>query len=180
MPKLCVIPIGDEHHRILEESMKKEKDDWKAKVVVDHEDFKVDGFLVKDHATSQIDRYKDILHDPPQRKALIQLREKKSSSKGLDWSYRTSPMTIINKNEPYIDNIQRQAGLRVIDKEKFVTARISSAQGTENGRIKDFDVYVKRDAIASKTVRTISTKKHPLLNRNSIECSGPKWETLSS
>jgi hypothetical protein len=161
---------GDEQQRILQEALAKERADWKAKVIVDHEDFKVDGFLVKDRVSSQIDRYTDILHDAPKRIALKSIRKHASSNKKLDWSYGTTPMTIINKNEDYIDNIAK-VGLRVVEKDKFITAK-------ERGEAIDFHRYISTNASAPRIVKLLSTRPVQHGAKTKIEKSGPKWESI--
>lgn len=166
---------GDKKAKILEEAAKKEKEDWKAKVVVDNESFQVGGFLVKEKVTSQQDYSSDILHDKPNTLALKKIRVLKSATKGLDWSYHTTPMSIM-KSGPYIDNIQTTLTLRHENKKNFITAKFSDG---DDSKILDFTRYIPPDASAPRITKLISKKSHPSLDKTSKECTGPKWDALA-
>lgn len=159
---------GDKKAQILKEAAEKEKQLWKSKVIVDHEDFKVDGFLVKDQP-SQTDRLKGILHDEPKTFALKKLRSLKSST-GKDFSYSIAPLSILSV-EPYTEN-PATLSLRKADKTKFITA-------TNGAEPKDFIGYIPVDASAPRVTKLISKRSHLPLDRSSAECSGPKWEAAN-
>ena len=96
---------GDEVARICKEAQQHERELWLSKVKVSDLTFHVSGF---DHAgehekkSSQIDRTHDILKDKPNRIVLKHIRKLKSY-KGKDYSYKTTPLTILS-TEPYIDS----------------------------------------------------------------------------
>lgn len=82
----------------LHERKQQELETWKAKVVVDHLDFKVGGFRVRDRPVP-CDRPRDILKHEPSTKALKHLRERTSSSGRSDYSYAPSPWSLHAQEE---------------------------------------------------------------------------------
>jgi hypothetical protein len=144
--------------------------DWAKKVVVDHTDFKVGGFKVRD-TPLQNDRAKDILKDEPKRLVLKMLYDRVSHT-GKDISHKPTPVTIMNTG-PFVDKAAHTALLRRTDTTKFVTmADLDSADS--KAVPDDFIRHIHRDARAPKLV-TILTKAAqydpPPINK-----SGPKWD----
>lgn len=162
---------GDDALRVMQEAVEKEKAEWKAAVVVDHIDFKVGGYNVRD-TPIQLDRTNDILVGEAKTNALKAIRSAKSST-GKDISYHVAPVTLMNQ-EPYVPNAVSNALLRTKDETKFVTAKLVL---TSEGRPADFQTYVNRDEYASKLTRAVAKKKHEPLDNN-VSRSGPLWDSV--
>ena len=167
--------VGEKKMKLLKEAQENEYKTWKSKIVVDTTDFKVGRLFVTDKITSQVDKLTDILHDEAKRKPLKFIRQMKSSTKGLDWSYQTTPLSILNR-EPYLGNIELLS-LRAVDKKEFVTA--SHNQTDVHGDPKDFIRFIASDATAPRVTKFISSRAIPAQDKSSKECTGPKWEGLT-
>lgn len=171
---------GASQAKLLAEDKAKELADWEAKVKVDHLDFKVGGYCVRDKPI-QADKCNDILQGEPKRLALQKLRTMKSST-GRDLSYQTTAMSILG-TESYLDNPGKTLLARSSDPSKFITTTsMAMTKGAEGagGVGKDFTLFIKNDANDSKLSKAIYKRQHPPLDINSSERSGPKWETPSS
>lgn len=179
---------GDDQARIVAEAMEKEKADWQAKVVVDSLDFKVGGMKVRDRPI-QMDRATDILHDEAKRETLKHLRELKSH-RGKPLGYTTAPLSLFSQEE-YAPNSGNSL-LRTSDPSKFITMALTglgvspsnTTMKTDDSPPKresfpntlDFQRYIHADTNKSKIVSMVAKRKHPAQDRNSNECTGPRWE----
>jgi hypothetical protein len=175
--------------RIMEEAQAKEVADWKSKVVVDHIDFKMSGFKVRDKPIL-CDRGNDILQGEPKQKALIHLRELKSLG-GKDYGYKTTPLSML-ADEPFSDGATGDRALaRVTDKLKFITTRelaiktvlsgstVDTNDTTDDKPVtgEDFKLYIKSDQ--NKSIDAILSKNpkgyDPTGKRLAYPKVGPKW-----
>lgn len=168
---------GAEALRLVQEAQEKEKADWKSKVVVATEDFKVGGFSVRDRPI-QMDRAGDILDGEVKHHALKHLRSLKSTT-GKDFGYQTAPVSIITVC-PYAakpKETPKEILTRVSDETKFITAKDPLGPSfTVSGRPKDFQHYINRESAAPQLYRAVARRKHlPLDGRE--ERAGPKWDT---
>lgn len=140
----------------MEAEAKEEKQAWLDKVVVDHLDFKVDGYSMKDTPATQLARQSDILHDDPQRLALKQIRTLTSPNLGKDWGYTTTPASVINSG-PYEDP-QGNPLQRKENKKKFVTA---TAEILRTGAApQDFVRYISGPAGQRTVFDATAKRKH--------------------
>lgn len=179
---------GVKAQKIMEEAQAKEVAEWKSKVVVDHIDFKMSGFKVRDKPIL-CDRGNDILQGEPKQKALKQLRELKSLG-GKDYGYKTTPLSML-ADEPFADNaVGDRALARVTDKSKFITTReiaartLMESQSTEAtdtiepGIGEDFRLYIKSDQ--NKSIDAVLSKTpagyDPTGKRLAYPKAGPKWD----
>ncbi len=160
--------IDEEKARLMAETAAKERADWQSKVAVDHLDFKMSGFKVRDKAIPA-DRANDILKSEPKRIALQKLRTM-TTLRGKDIGYTTTPLSIMNA-EPYVPNAAAKALVRGEDSSKFVTAQLGS-----DARPQDFLRYINADGQNAKVLSVLAKKKHPPQDRNSAECTGPRWD----
>jgi hypothetical protein len=144
-----------------------------SKVVVDDLAFKIGGFLIKD-TPNPVERTRDILKDPPKRKELKFLRTRKSAHTGRDFSLVTPPFTIINVGE-YKGNAGEKMLMRTSDKTKFITS-----QKLETGTGPDFIRFIAMNARVPKSQKLIWKRKAPPQDRNSAECTGPRWESAGN
>jgi len=166
---------GDELTKLLEKEAEQEKDKWLEKVVVEHLDFKVDGYGQKDKPSTQLARQSDILHDDPKRIALKQIRTLKSTTRGLDWGYTTTPASILNEG-PY-ENPQGNPLQRTEDKKKFVTA---TQEVLRNGTIpEDFVRYISGPAGESTVFDVISTREHRSVESKKTESKKTSYWDLA-
>ena len=155
---------GEKQAQLVAEAMEQEKKQWADKVVVDSHSVKVGGFKVRDRAI-QVDRTSDILKDPPRRKELHHLRNRKSH-RGADWGYTTAPLSLLNTNEPFVSNAAANALVRKVEHHKFITAReedfakglgtlaLTKTEGDATGKVGTLDLSATAD---SKPTRS-STK----------------------
>lgn len=183
--------VGDAQRKIIEEAQAKEKEDWDKKVVVDHMDFKMCGFKVRD-VPVRMNRANDILHGEPQKEALKYLRTRESH-KGKDYSLKAAPLSIMG-SEPFVSNAAANALVRQTDPSKFITARhntmslsddigagtLGSSSTSNIGPPKDFIRYIHKDANSSRIMSVLAKTKIPPLDANSSEKTGPRWEPPSS
>eukprot|EP01034_Spumella_vulgaris_P034753 gene34753-42863_t len=161
--------IDKEKARLMEESAAKDREDWQSKVVVDHLDFKMSGFKVRDKAIP-VDRTSDILKSEPKRLALVKLRNA-TTAKGRDIGYGTAPLSLMN-SEPYVQNATTKALVRGEDNTQFITAKLNITG--VGGTPQDFVRYINNDAENAKVLSVLSKKKHP--SQDSHERTGPRWE----
>lgn len=169
---------GEEKTKILEDAKAQEKAEWEAKVVVDHTDFKVGGYNVRDFPI-QADRTNDILKGEANRLALKQLRDRKSH-KLTDFSYKPAPLSMFSTG-PYVQNEAANALVRTTNKTKFITASMQNSSDSTSVNLEDFKLYIHKDANSTPLMAAIAKRKHPPLDKaNSKECVGPKWEAPSS
>lgn len=138
-------------------------------MVVDHTDFKMSGFKVRD-VPIQHDRAKDILKDEPKKMALKMLY-KRESFKGKDYSYKPTPISIMNTG-PYQENAATNALLRRTDTTKFVT--MADVDTDDSKAVpQDFVRHIHRDARAPKLLTLIT--KGSEVTPAPLEKVGPKW-----
>ncbi len=168
-----VFNAGDDGAAEEEAAVKAEKELWMSKVVVDDLAFKIGGFLIKD-TPNPVERTRDILKDPPKRKELKFLRTRKSAHTGRDFSLVTPPFTIINVGE-YKGNAGEKMLMRTSDKTKFITS-----QKLETGTGPDFIRFIAMNARVPKSQKLIWKRKAPPQDRNSAECTGPRWESAGN
>jgi hypothetical protein len=165
---------GENQRKIIEEAQAQEKEEWANKVVVDTHDFKVGGFRVRDKPIV-VNRCQDILKGDAKTPALQTLRDRKSHQ-GKDWSYQTTPLTIMNAEE-FVPAAHREKTLmRSHDQTKFITAKIGETH--VSGQPKDFTRYINEYVDKPKMISMIAKKKHPPLDRSQdpVEYSGPRWD----
>lgn len=110
---------GEQQAKIVEEALRKEKQEWLEKVRVDSLTMKVSGFNVRDRPI-QMDRNKDILKDEPQCDALRHLRSR-YSHRGADWSLEPITTCTINNVDGYRPNAAINALVRTTQPQKFIT-----------------------------------------------------------
>jgi hypothetical protein len=90
---------GAKQAKIIADAIAQEKEEWKSKVIVDHTDFKVGGYKIRD-VPIRVDRAKDILKDEPKALFLRQLRVRKDHS-GNAIPYDPAPLAMLS-NGPYV------------------------------------------------------------------------------
>lgn len=166
--------IDEEKARLIAETERREKEEWQAKVKVDHLDFKMSGFKVRDKPLA-VDRASDILKSEPKSVALQKLRTLTSHT-GKDFGYTTTPLSLMNA-EPYVQNAATKALLRMEDSTKFITAPLAAGTGKPP---QDFVRYINNDANNAKVLSVLAKKKHPPQDRNSAECTGPRWDSAAT
>ena len=112
---------GTQQAQIVADAIRKEKEDWTAKVVVDSTTFRVGHLNVRDKPI-QIERAGDILHDEPARRDLKTLRHKTSASTGKIITYGVPPLSMFNE-EPYSPHASKSVTIlaRQDDRTKFIT-----------------------------------------------------------
>lgn len=165
--------VDKEKQRLIEEAAAQEKADWQAKVKVDHLDFKMCGFKVRDKVIPA-ERTTDILKGEAQKLSLQKLRTMTTHT-GKDISYHTTPLSLMSSG-PYVQNAAANALVRQSDSSKFITAK-----QTVNGEPPvDFVRFINTDSTNAKILSVLAKKKHPPQDRNSAECQGPKWEPATS
>jgi hypothetical protein len=170
--------VGDAQRKIVEEAQAKEKEEWESKVVVDHIDFKMCGFKIRDKPL-QMNRTEDILHGEPKKEALQFLRTRESHKK-KDYGLKPAPLSIMNDGE-YIQNQSALALLRKADPNKFITAKIDMSAGSSSGTgppPQDFVRYIHKDANSSRIMSVLAKTKIPAMNDN--EKVGARWEAASA
>ena len=165
---------GDDALQIMEAAIAKEKSDWLDKMVVDHTDFKVGGFKVRDKPI-MVDRIKDILKDEPKTKALVALRTMKSVTSGRDMSYGPTPIGIMTREE-YIPNALSKALVRTKDETRFVT--MTEETKLLNRRPQDFTSFINKDEYAPKLMRAVAKRLHRPINQ--ISSSNDHGEAMGS
>lgn len=144
--------------------------DWAKKVVVEHTDFKVGGYKVRD-TPLQNDRAKDILKDEPKRLVLKMLYDRVSHT-GKNLSHKPTPVTIMNTG-PFVDNAAHTALLRRTDTKKFVT--MADLDSDDSKAVpEDFVRHIHRDARAPKLVTILA--KAAQYDPLPIDKTGPKWD----
>jgi hypothetical protein len=132
--------VGDGQTVVIEEARLKEKALWRSKIVVDDINFKV--ARASSGQPSQIDRYTDILRNPPMTLALKMLH-RKIDSHGRPLGYQTAPLSLMNTgNYDPMSHLNKR-----VDKSKFVSDQ-------------DFKCYIHRDENVSKTYTTEYRRKH--------------------
>jgi hypothetical protein len=155
---------GEKSAQVQKEAEEKEIAEWKSKVVVDHLDFKIGGYKVRDKAI-QMDRTKDILKGEAKEKSLIKIRNLKSHT-GRDLSYAPAPLSLMGTEE-YVPNAASKALLRAEDKTQFITTK-------QTGTASDFTRYIHHSTGKASKQMAISRRQHPPLNAN--EKSGARWD----
>jgi hypothetical protein len=155
---------GEKSAKVQKEAEEKEIAEWKSKVVVDHLDFKVGGYKVRDKAI-QMDRTHDILKGEAKEKSLIKIRNMKSHS-GKDLSYSTAPLSLLG-SEKYVPNAAAKALVRAEDKTQFVTTK-------QTGTASDFTRYIHHSTGKPTKQMAIARRKHPPLN--SSDKKGAHWD----
>lgn len=166
---------GEGQARIIEEALEKEKADWAAKVVVADTSFKVGGFTNKTKVY-QFERTNDILKDEPTRRELKALRDRKSVSGKIDYSYSVAPLSLLSSG-PYEANAAATALVRKPNPSKFITVRDidpDAAPGTRGAKPKDFVRFIDKNANAARIMCVLSKRSIPPLEYDS-EAKGPKW-----
>ena len=111
---------GTQQAQLVANAIKKEKEDWAAKVVVDDTTFRIGHLNVRDKPI-QMERAGDILHDEPARRDLKTLRYKTSKSTGKLITYGVPPLSMFNEEE--YSHISKSASVlgRNDDRTRFVT-----------------------------------------------------------
>jgi len=173
---------GEGQARIVEEALEKEKADWAAKVVVDDTSFKVGGFTIKEKVF-QFERTNDILKDAPVRKELRHLRDRKSVSGKLDYSYSVAPLSLLSSG-PFVQNAAADALVRQKQPGKFVTAALvppDAKPGTLSAKPQDFVRFIDRNANAPRIMCVLHKRPiAPLDYESEVGRSDPKWQPPSS
>lgn len=170
---------GEKAAKMMKEAEEREKKEWLDKVVVDSLSFKIGGFLVKDKA-SQIDRYTDILKDPPNRIALNHLRTRKSQG-GKDYGLSQIPLSTVNTGE-FVQNEAANVLLRKTDKTKFMSTAILRETHPDIDSVgkklvgSDFVRYIHDQDRVPKSQKLIARRSIPAQTRDMPECRGPLWD----
>ena len=155
---------GEKSAKVQKEAEEKEIADWKSKVVVDHLDFKVGGYKVRDKAI-QMDRTNDILKGEAKEKSLIKIRNMKSHT-GKDLSYSPAPLSLMG-TEKYVPNAAANALVRAEDKTQFLTTK-------QTGTASDFTRYIHHSTGKPSKQMAISRRKHPPVTGS--DKKGAHWD----
>ena len=140
---------------------------WQAKVVVDHLDFKVGGFNVRDRPL-QMNRTDDVVKGPVKNKPLLMVRNAKLPS-GKKVPLRPLPISAFS-SEPYSDPRDFTADLRPDDFETFLA--------TDNtGKHLDFVTAIHREINYPKSQCVVSHRSIPAMSES--EKAGARWANQS-
>ena len=136
---------------------------WQAKVVVDHLDFKVGGFNVRDRPL-QMSRTDDVVKGPVKNKPLLMVRNAKLPS-GKKVPLRPLPISAFS-SEPYSDPRDFTADLRPDDFETFLAT-------DKTGKHLDFVTAIHREINYPKSQCVVSHRSIPTMSES--EKAGARW-----
>jgi hypothetical protein len=181
---------GEKQQQMIKEAEEREKKEWESKVVVETKSFQVGHFVIHDKPL-QFERYDNILRDPPKKKVLKDLYEKKG--------YETTPLSVF-VDEPYAAKNSNNTIGRDYCPEKFMTAKllptlnnqlttekdkkeetsVSKTRRTLNqsNKPQDFVRYLNPDTIKGDLYSKVVKTKHAAIDKTGF--SGPYWEAPSS
>jgi hypothetical protein len=167
---------GEKQAQIIAEAIAQEKEEWKSKVIVEHTDFKVGGYSVRD-VPIQADRTRDILKDQPKALFLKKLRDR-TNHHGKPIPFEPPPLAMFSTGT-FVQNEGTLQLQRREDPMQFMTMKEPKPLTDTHGQPQDFVRYIQRYTNVPKIVSMVAKKKHPEVNKNSFECTGPKWESPS-